>query len=1301
MSKKKKILLNTFAITFSLWFLFLALTPTLLAHGGLKLFFKKKYNGTLCFDKAHLSWFRAQSLKGVRYESKSKSLKLTADHFETSASLLSLISNPKNLKELTLEGVDGSYYLQPIDASSKQPSTSEREAASPFWVLSAPYIGKLQVQNSQFRIYTQNKEPVIFKSIQMSAQYEQLQGPLYASIACESSQSDLAGSLYFSGELGGFNSEGKLALTPQDTDLFYLSPKAYLNLDAQITNLPTTGIDALSNFYFNNTDTLASSLLGESLNLGAQFSANKGNSSLSINASSKTLDLAFKGNFKEDRFVVDESSYAKLTLDQHSSKAFKAPYDQDLKLADRALATLNVERLVFPLNSSALDLKALSCNLTLALKELHFAPTSKLSHLQLDSLEAVLDSFAMGEQANLHLKSSAQHQGQKMALKIDTQFSRLGDVKSVNELSNLKTQSNLKLENMSSELIDQYLGSPELFKEILGPNFHLSGQFQGCLEKGESTFSLDSSRVRFSGAKMLHEKLVDIKLQHPLHLETHIHPTLAEKITNPNFTLLHPFEMKLGLKKLHLSLNQDKLIQDIELKAHLNPFEALYKTSKPVHISDSHIHVFKNEENEIQTDASMTATLPQEVEPSILSESIDLSLLWKKKLSSANGVASEFQALLENSQLNLSVEGHILANHLLEIKKAKALYQGPFPTGPAFLSAANDEPFEVTLNPTTLDLSNNPFFKIEGRLSHPYAELIVGDYTHKLGDFTLPFSYQSETKELNFETANEDHSSALKGALKEISLTPAFNAGFSIDLKTKLSSLDFLPQNQRDWVPSGPFTLYLKAEGSAKDSITGQMQVEVKSKELFAKGSLAVDHEIFLLEPLTVHLNSIDSELAKSWMKKLHLSDAIRLSEKAQLHLSLNRLHAPKVFPIQSSSLCQGDLKLSAVSLYDTTFKDLCLSIEQSLNSQDLHLSIQATTPHKKQKLGKALCELTLSHENGITTYNGHLDASLIPTQLIERCCHSLGAPFNNWNQFLGHLSNFSADFKFQQGLGPLFIDFETPFAKSSLNLFLNQNLLQLQEDTSITLAYHEGLKERFLKGINPFMAYTKPQRQKMILDLPKGLQLHLNNPKNPCTLTKATLHVPQMTLLNAPSIKQLLALFDVSTKQKQIDFWLGDLEFSYDQNRVQVSDTHFLLHNRFHLVTAKEFDKDFTLSLAPKTLERSFHIPITAQADQIVFDLETTPIGFDTNWNLAQEKIESSFQRFSLLKAASTQSLEDSQELSFEDEEQEPVEDSLQPWDEQDASSNYTSENKTNSSEQSKILNSFFQALKKTFKMY
>ncbi len=1330
-SKRKKLLLQIFYTTLGLWLLFLACVPTLLSKGTLKNLLNKNLPGELSFETAHLSWFGSQSLEGIEYQSPSQGLQMKIDSLTTEASLFSLILNRRDFKETHIKGLEGFMFFSnqketPLLAGlNSEKSSTDLTEKPPFLILSLPFIGKVHVDHSTFVFDSSEYDPITFSEIQLNCNMLSKSGPLLCNLACESSQKELSGSAFLNLELGGFDEESKVILTPFDKDVFFLAPKSYLQLNAQLTNLPTEGFDHLLHLYNPKYDGIISPLLGDSLNLGSQVNVIKGKSNLNMTASAPNLDLKFSGRIVQNEFFLDEASICNLKISPPFIQALSQIWGLDTSISKTSVASIHLDRLSLPLDFKNFNLGALSCNAQFSLEEMAFCKGCALENLKIQQISGIIDTFDIGENVTFHVKAIAEDNQTPLLVKADGQISKLMNLQESKGIDQLQGDFQVELKDIPSRFLTYFSKNNLLYTEILGPTTHLNLKFNGSPSDGLLTLSLNSSRLDLPEAVFKLRNKKELTLTETSLLNYRLNPSLSKLFLNPKLALLHPLEVQGKIKKLDLSLSKEhKELSDIDIKFNLNTFETSFENSKPINIQETKIYISKNDQEKVETKAYFTALFPEEFDKSLLGNSFNLSLVFKSFSLFSDQSSKEVLGFAKGDHFSTDFEGLIDSDYNLHLTKASNVKLFPFSIMLNGMRISSKNSLGATIEPCTLSLRALDFnkVKIKGALQGEELSLARKNASYTFNDFTLPFEYFGFDKFLDFSFTSENKKIALTATLTQFQLQDLSNFDFHIQGKLKKASsnlFQFIQDTPLNYsaLLGDSFDFTIDSKGQRRDQFNARVSYLLSSPNLKSHGEFTLNEEIFLNDPISIDYLLTPDNYAYLVQHFEKIKDSsLQLIEPTQIKVSLNRLHK-KALPIKTlPDAFEGEVAIDQIitqngELHHFEGHFATPNIHEILNL-DLHAHtlLKDNAPGEISFKGDFIELMRTPHLNGYFTCKLHY----FPTGLF----HDIALPFSktlaNISSNMGPVFNLTSSLKVVEGQGPLKVDLQSNQLKTALSINFQKDHMTLREDAEIELRLTPELSKNWLSFINPLLLSAHHS------DAPIHLSIQKEGTYIPIApfdiqelkVPSAKLKLGQLSLKEGPHLNQVLSLFNEKLTSSQLKSWFTPCHFSIEKGSLHLDPSHFQIAERFHLAVWGDWDLSrnynaFFLGLPAPTLKAEFGL--TELPKHYVFQIPFQSLDgdFQADWKLAHKQLNiltSASSPFSpLSKSSSTFSQDQIMEVLADSQPSKTLnfQEVTYPWQEEQKHFSISEPEKpssqppSNREERTEILQNFFKTVK------
>lgn len=1229
--KNKKLLLIAFSIFFSLWIVIIALFPVFFSKSILCRQINKHIKGKVTIKKASMSWLRTQKFEKITAKDSQDNIILEIDSLTTQASLLSLITNKKNLKETNIRGLKAHIYpsgqkspqvISPFGSSGFLSKESSLNKKSSVYIFKIPLFGQFHVDQSKLTIYSSHHEPIEFQDIQFYCQLPERASSFKAHLACESSQGNLSGSMNVNLEVGGFDDKRQLIITPQERDLFFLSPEGFLDLNAQITHLPSDSLDHVLTLFNPKLSSLFSNTVGGPLDLGAHLHLVKNKSKIDLNAHAKDLDLRFCGALQQNQFFLTEPSTCRLQIHPHLIKNLSSSLfaHSSLSSQDTAEALIQIDRLTMPLDAHNFNFSNLSCNAQLSLSPMKFTGDKRVQNFEISQVKGTVDTFDLNENVMIHLNMSALDNQKPIHLKVDGQLSKLIDNKNeLKGIEQIKAQFVAQAKDFPTSFALCFFKEKALGKEVLGPSFNLDTTFSGSLSSALLNMNLESSRVKVSDIEFrLRDKNL-LTLTEPTKVSFRITPSLAKKAAD-SFSILHPIRLEGDLKNCELKLARPKTTFTtlcLDLKA--SAFDFFISTYKPCHIDQSQLTFRKSPKHDLSCSLAFKADLPKDMPFYHLNHSFKADVEIDKFLSFMNGKPSpihfnfnaenwktSFEAYLDR-QLNLKLTNQMT----LEIDSPTFISDGQF--------SVKSQNLQLNLSPISLNiLSLNPQGQdFNGVLYLKDLDITKGAFSEKFDSLTVPFEYNAKSDQATLAMKDEKTLSAFQLNCKSLFKDQKFdlkNGQFNLIANAKGISPNFLnafstANYDFESILGAHLDMSINSHFSFLKLLEGDIQYTLYSSILKSEGHLTFGEQLRLAKPglLIDYFMSPASYLALNQFINKGPSSSILLEEPLSLKIEVdtlskvlneNAVNTPLAF---DGKVIVDKFITNKGSLFDLSGK---FNTSNIFNNLKLNFSGKTTNVYSKEGCVHFSAELTepFSRETkGINSkINGFIDCRLthFPTALLTEVTEFKKEELAILQNLVGPSFDLHCCANLKSGNGPLKGSLKSDHISTRFSLSFEKDHLNLEEDLLAQLRFDQNSSAFILSKVNPLFAPLNNSSHSFNLKIPKqGFYL----PASPFSLSEiqinsATLSMEKFQVENTPFYSKLLKFLKSDSESKILEVWATPTVFSFKNKALKVSRTDFLVNNSYHLAFWGDYNLelnkgDFFLSIPPSTLKKTFHI--------------------------------------------------------------------------------------------------------------
>lgn len=202
-------------------------------------------------------------------------------------------------------------------------------------------------------------------------------------------------------------------------------------------------------------------------------------------------------------------------------------------------------------------------------------------------------------------------------------------------------------------------------------------------------------------------------------------------------------------------------------------------------------------------------------------------------------------------------------------------------------------------------------------------------------------------------------------------------------------------------------------------------------------------------------------------------------------------------------------------------------------------------------------------------------------------------------DQILGPTLNLDGFVTLNEGKGTIHLDISAANLKTSLNGFLTEQALTLQDPLTAHIRLTPALSALLLKDANPLFLTSIESNNPVTLRIePKDFAFPIPFSLEKLKVGQATLDLGQTKCRNGKSLATLIALLKAPdlSNAKQMSAWFTPISFQIDRGIVKTGRMDALLADSIHICTWGDIDliKDrlkMVLGLPADTLKRSFGI--------------------------------------------------------------------------------------------------------------
>lgn len=1263
LKKKRSLLLKVFASAFFAWLIILALIPFLLSKGILEKQINKNFPGSIEIKKSRLSWFGTQQFEGVTLKDKDHDVILTIKSLKTSASFLSLLLGKRDFKEVSIDGLIGS-----IVSSKGQPSSiaetltfnshsiitqeKNKNRLTPIFILKKPFSGNFHIDNSSFLIQSQDHDPVYFNDIQISCSLASKQESFIAQLACETSQNDLSGSVNLKLEMGGFDEKGQLIFTPLDREIFFLSPSGYLNVAAQITNLPSVGVDHLLKFFNPKIGQIFSNAAGSSITLGANLHVVKEKSKIELTAHAHDLDVQFSGALKQNQFFLTQPSICRLNMRPALIANISQTFLNSSKLSieEPAVALLQIDRLSTPLDFSNFNLNNLSCNAQFSLSPMKFIGDANFLNFEIKQIKGTIDTFDITDNLSIHLSLLAADHKKPLQFNLDGELRKLIDKQ--NELIGFdKIQAHFiaQAKDLPTKVALLFLKNRSTASEILGPSLNMNANFKGSLEAADIGLSIVSSRLNIDQVDLKMHKKHFFTLTNQAKLQLRATPQLAKKVVSESVSILHPFLLDGELKKLELSLKNKQFdLSQIDLELLSGPFDFIISDYKPCHVNASQAHFLSDVNSKVQLSLLTQVELPTDLQTLKLDKSVSGEFQLHDFIGYLQGSSSFLQTHLNATNWQAQLNGYLNKHCYYELlQEAQIQLQNPQIEWDKKTVKAPE--LIVYLNPCQLNLANIDLstLDMQGQLAAKRVDFFQAELSYSLHEVKAPFEFNGKKNQCKLSASSKNN-------LESLSVTfDPFLKGNTFNFKSSLSNLQLnlkkLPPNLLQAFVSplydyesilGPsLDIELSSSLNKNKQFNGFVDFEIYSSILSLNGNFSFN-ENFQLGNKGLHLDYFMSPAGYVAVSNIFKDNAIKpilLEEPLHLKATFHQLSKNIAKNAKEKKLSfDGNFTIDRFITSNGGLHEVIGSLNSSDLARNLKFDLSAITSYNDDK-GTAFISAELTDPLNIQNkcisqkINGSIQCVLVhfPTEVLNDFVSFNSSSSHLLGELLGSSFDLKCAANLNSGKGPLTCEVRSKNLSTQFALNFSKDHLTLGSDLHAQIQLSQGQTHHWLQKLNPLLlssdfSTNQPIKIKIVKDdfyLPTS-PYDIKNLK----IKSAFVEVEKVNFSANAHLNKLLK-FLKNDDQEPLEGWLTPICFSINDGIMQAERMDFLLNKKYHLTFWGNYnfnkDKaDFYLALPSSSLKNIFGFENLSSNYFFQIPLQGSIKSLDIDWATATAQL-------------------------------------------------------------------------------
>lgn len=1260
---KKKVLIYSFSVLLFLWTFFLLSFPFFLSKGLLCKQLNKQIKGKLLIQKTSLSWFKPQTFENITLLDPHGKIVLEIKSFTTSATLLSLLTDQKNLKETNISGLEGYVVASkdnslnfmasldsPVLVAEEKPLTKK----SSIYIFKTPFRGQFHIEDSNLTIKSADRDPISFKDIQFNCRLSKPSEPLTAHLVCETTQNNLSGSMHLNLELGGFDDKGQIIFTPLDRDLFFLSPEGYLNLNAEITNLPSESLDYLTSLYNPKLNNLFSDAAGGPITCGGDFHLIKNKSKVNLSAHAKNLDLKFSGAVQQNQFFLTEPSTCRFNIKPLLVKNLVEAISpgSNLSISEEAEALIRVDRMTMPLDIQNFNFSNLSCNAQLSLSPMKLTGSEKVKNFEVKQIKGTVDTFDLNENVTLHFNALAYNNKSPVHFKLDGQLTKLIDnQKELKGIDQIKAHLILQTKDFPTAIVAHFAKEKELALEILGPSLNLDSTFNGSLSSADISMNLNSSRVQLPNLLFQLKDKNKLALSNTANVSFRVTPALITKVDISQCSLLQPIDLKGELTTCEFKKMGRKIaLHNLDLNLEASPFNFIISNYKPCHIHEAFVQFTRNNSKELLTKLNTEISLPNDLPFYNLDKTITAYFEMDDLLTYLQNNPALVSTNLNSSNWNAEFNGYLDSkwNYNL-IQEAKASIEN---FNYSFGSDQKISSPKTTLSilPTliTLDRFDLSKQKFAGSINLNEMHISKDAFTTHFNDIKIPFEFSGNGDFLNLALTSDKNKLQATLACKSIISNSALDLkngsyklyaslqGISPNIIGAITPLEY----DFSSILGPKLNVELKSDFDKKKNLSANVQYNLSSSILKSSGSFVIDDHINLSnESLVVdYFISPASYVALSEMFNHSKADTLLLQEPISLKIKITNLSKALNSNNQALPLSlDGTIALDQFITNKGSLFDLNGSFTTSniLSNLKINLAAKSNNNQTKEGLINLSAELTnpisVQSKSIDTKINGFITCNLkhFPTAFLDDFLPLNAADEDFLLKLVGPSFNLNCKAELNSGKGPLEFDLSSDNLKTKFILNLDKDHLVLKDDLHAQIKLKTNEMRPWIEKINPLVSSLSLNDLLVEMTIPKrNFYIPLSPFKlNQIQVDLAKVSFDKLTLKKNDLYKKIFNFLKSPSDESILEAWFTPTYFSLKRGNLKLHRVDFLVNNEFHLAfwgdyNLKEKNGFYFLSVPNQTLIDLFAFKRLPENYSFQIPLSGSPSNLKADWATAAAQL-------------------------------------------------------------------------------
>lgn len=416
--------------------------------------------GSVKIDSLSLSWFGAQTVKGVALNDPAGQSVVSVEEVRVEASLFSLATGGRDLGKVVIKGLVANVEADEEGKTNIQdavaPTTpSQPQTTQPAQPIQLPVSGTIEIVDAQLHVTKPGIEPVTIDEVNVTAALP-LGGPIDINLKARPRQGRLTGNVAVDATVGGFDDAGTLR------------PAAMtLSGMAKVTDLPVDGIDTLLSM-----KGVLRAALGDQLDIDMVTHRNPdGTQAVQIAAGSANLVVKSESAISDAGMLQGNAR-----VSFKATPAFVAALGKGspnaMRLNQPTLVELNVDKVTAPI--TGFDPASIAMNGSLTVTDGWVtSPDDRVGRIGWQNVQATFASTNLAQRITVKAAADTEAGGKEGSVRIDAVLARLFDAQGKPQVERADIDAAAKLTSLPVALADALAQQKGLMVDVLGSELDL------------------------------------------------------------------------------------------------------------------------------------------------------------------------------------------------------------------------------------------------------------------------------------------------------------------------------------------------------------------------------------------------------------------------------------------------------------------------------------------------------------------------------------------------------------------------------------------------------------------------------------------------------------------------------------------------------------------------------------------------------------------------------------------------------------------------------------------------------------